>query len=193
MTLLRPIKSRIKSLLGIQPPPKQNKTEKDYWQTRKNFRYYVDVIRLAKQHAGEARSVIDVGPRDTPFVLELDWITSRTALDLEFAPTIPNTTNIQGDFLQYQPTQKFDLVLCLQVLEHLDDPRTFAQKLLATGKTVILSVPYMWPLGFCKYHLQDPIDEEKILGWTGKPFVDKAIVTDDGLKRIIGVFEGNAA
>ena len=192
MRLIRPIKERIKRLLGIHPPSKENKSQESYWNTRKNLHYYVDVVRLARQHAGDARSVIDVGPRDTPFVLQLDWIPSRTALDIDFAPTIPDTTNIQADFLQYQPVEKFDLVLCLQVLEHLDDPRTFAQKLFATGKTVILSVPYMWPLGFCEYHLQDPIDEAKILSWTGRPFVDKSIVTDDGLRRIIGVFAGNA-
>jgi hypothetical protein len=192
--LLRPLKRSLERAFGIKRPNPDalDGSGKDYWEVRKNYRYFTDVVRLARQHAGNAQSVLDVGPRDTPFVRELAWIPAKTALDLQFMPMIVGATNLQGDFLQYQPERPFDLVLCLQVLEHLDDPTTFARKLLATGKTVIISVPYRWPLGTCKWHPQDPIDEEKLLGWMGRPFIDKSIVTDQGAQRIIGVFHGDA-
>lgn len=192
-TLLRPLKRSIKRGLGLdKPKPDLDGSGKDYWEVRKNYRYFTDVVRLAKAHAPDAKSVLDVGPRDTPFVRELAWIPEKTALDLEFQPTIEGATNLQGDFLQYRPEKPFDLVLCLQVLEHLDDPTTFARKLLATGRTVIISVPYRWPLGMCKWHPQDPIDEEMLLGWTGRPFLEKSIVKDEGSERIIAVFRGDA-
>lgn len=161
-----------------------------YWQRRRHMQYYREVVRLARAHAPQARTVLDVGARDTPVVVELDWIPSRTALDYEVAPDIPGVTGIKGDFLEYRPPHTFDLVICLQVLEHLEQPQRFAQKLLATGNLVIISVPYQWPEGFTSEHLQDPIDEQKLLGWTLQPPIDKAIVTDDRLARFIGVFEG---
>lgn len=164
--------------------------EAAYWKRRQHMQYYREVIRLARAHAPDARTVLDVGARDTPVVVQLDWIASRTAIDYEVAPDLPGVTGIKGDFLEFQPERPFDLVICLQVLEHLDDPHRFAQKLFDTGHTVIISVPYQWPAGFCLQHPQDPIDEEKLLRWTERAPIDQAIVVDDRLSRFIGVFEG---
>jgi SAM-dependent methyltransferase len=161
-----------------------------YWQRRRHMQYYREVIRLARAHAPNAKTVLDVGARDTPVVIELDWIPSRTAIDFEVAPDVPGVVGIKGDFLEFRPAQPFDLVICLQVLEHLDDPHRFAQKLFDTGRVVIISVPYQWPAGFCLEHPQDPIDEQKLMRWTEQQPVDKAIVTDDRLARFIGVFAG---
>lgn len=164
--------------------------EAAYWARRQHMQYYREVIRLARAHAPNAKTVLDVGAHDTPVVTQLDWIPSRTAIDFEVEPVLPGVAGIKGDFLAFEPAQPFDLVLCLQVLEHLDDPQRFAQKLFDTGRVVIISVPYQWPEGFCLEHLQDPIDEPKLVSWTRRSPVDKAIVTDDRLARIIGVFEG---
>lgn len=184
-TLVWPLKRLAGRLLRALPGQ-----EAAYWQRRQHMQYYREVIRLARAHAPEAKSVLDVGARDTPVLVELDWIGSRTAIDFEVAPDLPGVTGIKGDFLEFQPAQPFDLVICLQVLEHLDDPHRFAQKLFDTGRTVIISVPYQWPAGFCPQHPQDPIDEQKLLRWTERPPVEQAIVTDDRLARFIGVFEG---
>jgi hypothetical protein len=144
-----------------------------YWQRRRHMQYYREVIRLARAHAPQARTVLDVGARDTPVVTELDWIPSRTAIDYEVAPNVPGVIGIKGDFMAYRPDQIFDLVICLQ-----------------TGRTVIISVPYQWPEGFTDEHLQDPVDEAKLVSWTRQSPIEKAIVTDDRLARFIGVFEG---
>jgi hypothetical protein len=164
--------------------------EAAYWARRQHMQYYREVIRLAREHASNARTVLDVGAHDTPVVTQLDWIASRTAIDFEVQPELPGVVGIKGDFLTFEPEQPYDLVLCLQVLEHLDDPRRFAQKLFDTGRVVIISVPYQWPAGFCLEHLQDPIDEAKLVGWTEQAPIDRAIVTDDRLARIVGVFKG---
>ena len=79
----------------------------------------------------------------------------------------------------------------MQVLEHLDRPGAFCKKLLATGRMVIISVPYRWPKGLYARHVQDPVDEDKIFQWIGKPCIDKAVVIDSKLKRLVAVYEGS--
>jgi hypothetical protein len=183
--LIRPFKRFVGRLLRSLPGQ-----DVAYWERRRHMRYYREVIRLARAHAPGATSVLDVGARDTPVVIELDWIPSRTAIDYEVAPNVPGVVGIKGDFMDFQPDRVFDLVICLQVLEHLAQPQRFAKKLLETGRTVIISVPHLWPEDFSDEHLQDPIDEAKLIGWTQQPPIDKVIVTDDRLERFIGVFEG---
>ena len=63
---------------------------------------------------------------------------------------------------------QYDIVTCLQVLEHVRPAEEFAQKLLAVGNTVIVSVPYKWPFGKTASHVQDPVDEEKLFSWFGR-------------------------
>lgn len=162
-----------------------------YARRRRHLRYYRAVERIARRRAAQARSALDVGPYDVDLLERLDWIPRRTAIDLKRKPRLPSATNIQGDFLTYAPEAVFDLVLCLQVLEHLTAPGPFAAKLLATGRTVILSVPYRWPAGTCANHVQDPVDEDKLLSWTGRPWEEMEIVSEkDGSRRLIAVFAG---
>ena len=163
----------------------------EYWQRRRQMRYYAEVLRLARKHASRAESVLDVGPNGTPLVCELDWIPSKTVIDLGSQP-IPGATSLQGDFLKYEPERPFDLVLCLQVLEHVGPAREFAQRLLGAGRLVIVSVPYRWPAGSCRHHVQDPVDEEKLRGWMEQSFVEHKIIRDGARDRLIAVLEGKA-
>jgi hypothetical protein len=133
--------------------------------------------------------VLDVGPHGTPLVCELDWIPDKTVVDLAKVE-IPGVTCLQMDFLQYMPSQVFDLVLCLQVLEHVPLAEAFARKLLDTGRTVIISVPFRWPAGVCKPHVHDPVDREKLLGWTGRASITDVVVRDRRRDRLIAVLEG---
>jgi hypothetical protein len=162
----------------------------EYWEHRKKYHYYAEVICLAKKFAPFALSVIDVGSRDVPLVTELNWIPNKWAIDLDITPQFPGVRGINGDFLNFIPSNPFDLVLCLQVLEHLEQPEIFTQKLLRSGKTIIISVPFEWPKEFCKWHKQDPIDEKKLFSWTHFPSKEKLIIEDAGLSRLIAVFDG---
>jgi hypothetical protein len=163
----------------------------EYWQRRRQMRYYAEVLRLARKHAPQAESVLDVGPNGTPLVCELGWIPSKTVIDLG-SQAIPGATCLQGDFLKYEPQRPFDLVLCLQVLEHVGPAREFAQRLLGAGRLVIVSVPYRWPAGSCQHHVQDPVDEEKLRGWMEQSFVEHKIIRDGARDRLIAVLEGKA-
>jgi 2-polyprenyl-3-methyl-5-hydroxy-6-metoxy-1,4-benzoquinol methylase len=161
-----------------------------YWEQRRQMAYYLEVIRFAREFAPSAQSVLDVGPNGTPLVCELDWIGSKTIVDLAKAD-IPGAKCIQINFLNYEPEQTFDLVLCLQVLEHVGPADVFARKLLDTGKIVIISVPYCWPARGCLQHVHDPVDRKKLLAWTGKASLTDTVVRDGRRDRLIAVFEGN--
>ena len=165
-------------------------TAEEYWGERKTWNYYSKVLELAREFAPDAATVLEVGPRDTPFLEQFEWIPNKTAIDRYFRPVVRGATNLQGDFLKFEPPGLFDLVLCLQVLEHLESPQPFAQKLLATGKIIIISVPYKWRAGYCKWHVQDPVDDDKLLSWTNREWLSRVVVEDQGVERLIAVFSG---
>jgi SAM-dependent methyltransferase len=177
--LVRPLWQRLKRVLRLNPT-----TER-----RRRLRYYEETVRLARVHAAAGGSVLDVGAHDSDVLQRLVWFDRRVGLDLEHVPPQRGVEIVLGDFLDYRPEELFDLVVCLEVLEHLDDPSRFAAKLLATGRTVIVSVPYRWPAGTWPTHKQDPVDEAKLESWMGRPPVESRIVSD-GRERLIAVFRG---
>ena len=159
-----------------------------YWEQRKSYQYYAHVVRLARLHVPAGGRVLDVGAGVARLLERLDWFDDRLALDANATRRQRGVDRVMVDFLDYQPDAMFDLVLCLQVLEHVDDPATFAQKLLATGRTVIISVPYKWPAGGTATHRHDPVDERKLDTWTQRTPLDMRIVEDDGRQRLIAVY-----
>lgn len=203
--ILRPAWRRV--VRGGRPP--------NYWTRRADFAYYRTVIDLARTYVPPVshipwdaprvgRTVLDVGACDTQLLQALDWFPRRVAIDLQLWPKQTGIARIVGDFRTWTPSYRywdqlqqrfipfqFDLVLCLQVLEHLDDPTGFCRKLLETGRVVIVSVPYRWPAGTHPDHVQDPVDEAKLIGWAGRPPRETRIVTDDRA-RLIAIFTGEA-
>lgn len=177
----RPAWRKVSGTLGLD----------DYWSHRRHFNYYREVLRLARSHVPAGRDVLDVGANDTRLLRQLDWFERRVALDVNPIPRQRGIERVQTDFLAYRPGLRFDLVICLQVLEHLDDPATFARKLLVTGRTVIVSVPHEWPAGFRAGHVQDPVSQAKLIGWVGHSPIETSLVRD-GLERLIAVFPGSA-
>jgi hypothetical protein len=96
-----------------------------------------------------------------------------------------------ADFLTFKPKQRFDICLCLQVLEHIPDARAFAQKLLASSPRVLISVPYLWAADSNVQHVHDPIDEAKVVAWFGQSPSLSMISTEHrtGVRRLICYFE----
>jgi hypothetical protein len=160
-----------------------------YWSERKHFQYYAEVVRLARLHVPAGGSVLDVGAADTEVLGQLDWFRRRVALDRRPARPRPGIERVVSDFLDYRPPDPFDLVLCLQVLEHLQDAEAFTRKLLRTGRLVIVSVPYLWPAGLHPNHVQDPVDEAKLCAWAGRSPVETSVVLN-GRDRLVAVFRG---
>ena len=159
----------------------------NYWNERKDLNYYKKVIEIINRF--NKKSIIDIGSRNAAILSSINSLyTDKTCLDIDLIPNIEGIKNIKTDFYKWIPEQKYDIIICLQVLEHLDDPITFAKKLFETGNIVIISVPYKWKKGFCKYHVQDPVDEDKIFSWTNIKPKEEYIIRDKNVDRIINVY-----
>lgn len=162
----------------------------EYWETRKDMMYYKYIRVLVRAFAADARSLIDVGSRNTPLVEEFDWIPRRVALDLGRVYRSENVEGIQCDFLTYVPEQRYDFALCFQVLEHIPDVSRFARHLLQVADSVLVSVPFMWRKGGNPYHVHDPVSLENVIEWMGRKPNYHIIVTEPFAKnqRLIAYF-----
>lgn len=179
----------------------------DYWQQRLASRYYDTVRLLTYQYAPDAKSLLDVGSFNTPFAATFSWVENKTILNPGYpagfvAPN--NVVAVNADFYTYVcPSDPFDIVLCSQVLEHLEDPGSFLVKLLECGRTVVVSTPYLWPqhsLNVPGGHLHDDIDIHTLEAWARKRSVTFAVVSEESgtqsaaafdlSRRIIVVFKG---
>ena len=162
-----------------------------YWEARKNFLYYQVVRIIATGLADDAKSVLDVGSSACPY---LDWFPNaehRTSLDLKKPYIAEGIQPVVTNYLKWTPDRQYDLVLCLQVLEHVPSAGDFAQKLLASGKIVVASVPYKWAAGSVSAHKHDPVDEAKMRKWFGRDPNFSYICTEvnSGARRLICVYD----
>lgn len=134
----------------------------EYWAARSSLHYYRRVFELLEK-MGPRGSLLDVGSWDTPVATWGDF-RRRYTCDLVAQPPLAGVVSHVGDFLDWRPPELMDAVTCLQVLEHLPNgiAQRFGRKLLETGQTVIVSVPYLWPPGAEPDHVQDPIDLAKL-------------------------------
>lgn len=162
-----------------------------YWEARKNFLYYQVVRIIATGVADDAKSVLDVGSMGCPY---LDWFPDaehRTSLDLRKPYVADGIQSVTSNYFDWTPDRTYDLVLCLQVLEHVPSAGDFAQKLLASGKIVVASVPYRWSAGSVSSHKHDPVDEAKMRSWFGREPNYSYICAEvnTGARRLICVYD----
>lgn len=148
-------------LIGKQ---KQN----DYFEKRKNLLYYQVARTLATGLSNKASSMIDVGSGGCPYLDWFDNIPHKTSIDIYKPYKARKVNAIRGDFIKWKTDRHYDIALCLQVLEHVEEPEPFAKKLLDIASIVVVSVPYRWQAGRCKQHIHDPVGEEKMLEWFGR-------------------------
>lgn len=139
-----------------------------YWSSRKNILYYEVVRILASTIGADAKSILDVGSANCPYLDWFDWIDQRVSLDIENPYIADGIEAIKQDFLTWEAVEEYDVVLCLQVLEHVQDVEPFTKKLLDMGKTLIVSVPYKWDKLKTDEHIHDPVDKIKMRKWFGR-------------------------
>jgi methyltransferase family protein len=148
-----------------------------YWNARRQMIYYQALYQFVCVVGRSAESLIDVGSASAQYVEWFSWIPSRHILDFRIAKKPEGITCIESDFLAYEPQRKFDVVLCLQVLEHVPDPSAFCAKLKSIGRQLLVSVPYKW-VGGTPGHIHDPVDEKKLKDWMGITPNNSQIVTE---------------
>lgn len=158
----------------------------NYYNRRKGYNYYKKVQEILE--GMKFSSIIDIGSRKSPVIDHLGKNVKKTMLNIEPLEPKKNMKMITADFYTWNPDIHYDVALCLQVLEHLDKPKEFTEKLFQTAKHVIISVPYKWAKGLCKFHVQDPIDEAKMREWSGRDAKETHIIKDGNRERIIFVY-----
>jgi hypothetical protein len=140
----------------------------DYWRSREHKVYLREVRALVGAVGKDAKSILDVGSNGCRYLDWFDWIPRRVSLDLSNPYRSETVASIRADFLTHSFEERFDVCLCLQVLEHVQDATAFARKLLTIASHVIVSVPYRWSIEKCAEHVHDPVDETKVTAWFGR-------------------------
>jgi len=163
-----------------------------FYERRKTSAYY-GIVRRRLESLGPRDSILDVGSWDSPVATWGDFRV-RYTVDTRQRQSLPNVTKVVGTWPEVASffQRPVSVVTCLQVLEHVDDPRAFAEALFAVaGDCVIISVPYKWPLGTCRQHLHDPIDEAKLNRMTGRTPRESAR-SNGKLARMVAIYDATA-
>ena len=158
-----------------------------YWRIRQSLRYFQYTYKFVNA-LEECSSILDVGGGPSGFLQKVDprKYTKRVLLDLEQLEftgegSTPPTMVIEGDFLD-TPLPLFDVVVCLQVMEHILDKHKFATKLLRVAqKYLIVTVPYKWAEESC-------IDENMVASWFKTPFEKKILTQTNEGTRLFCLF-----
>ena len=161
----------------------------NYWDSRKEYNYYKAVRRLIES-CGQQKSIIDVGSADTPIATYGDF-SNRYRLDKLKQDELNGVCTVQSDWMDYEIKEKYSVVVCCQVIEHLADEeiKDFVDKLFSSGESVIISLPYLWKSNACEGHLQDPINLEKFIYIVGRRDPEKlTIESDSTVKRLVAFF-----
>lgn len=168
----------------------ENYSAGTYWADRMDMMYYRYVDYIVRTLAHDATSLIDVGSANCPYLDWFDWIPEKVSFDRAPPYQSDQVTGMQGDFMTHPFDRKYDVCLCLQVLEHIPRVRLFARRLMAVSDLVIISVPYNWPATMMEEHVNDPVDLEKVQKWFGRKANYHIIVEEPfrARKRLIAVF-----
>jgi hypothetical protein len=160
-----------------------------YWESRKHFLYYKAVFQYACVAAYNAKRIIDVGSASAEYLNWMGWIPDRSILDLKINGKFEGIRSIETDFFTFYPTEKYDIALCCQVLEHIENPLDFCKKLKDISDKLIITVPYKWQ-GYTPGHIHDPVDEEKLFSWMGvKPNFSQVIYEPFREGRLIAYYD----
>lgn len=137
-----------------------------YWKPRENLEYYA-VVKSLLESLGPLGSLADIGCWDTPVATWGDF-DQRYTVDCRERPTLSGVRQIVGSWPDCASLLPLcDVVTCLQVLEHLDEPEPFCAALFAAARrAVIVSVPWQWPAGNEPSHRQDPVGGDQLEKWT---------------------------
>ena len=171
-----------------------------YWKQRANHVMYREggvLMRLAREYAHDALSVLDVGAFDPGHISKFDWIPTKVGTDKQLHSTAVEpwakargVAFVHGDFLNLKFPAGFDLVTCNQVVEHLPDGvvERFVQKMMSHAKVLIVSTTHNVSHGVVDGHVQDPISEQKFRSWFSS---SGHILKHESINPITGAHDDN--
>ncbi|MFQ8429987.1 class I SAM-dependent methyltransferase [Amaricoccus sp. W119] len=154
-----------------------------YWRKRTDLMYYQYFKYFVRCLAPNAKSLIDIGSGNAPYLEWFDWIPDRVSFDKAHPYQSETVRGLEGDFFTFDFGQRFDLVTCMQVLEHIPDAERFARRLTEIGDLLLVSVPFRWPKGQTRGHVNDPVDLKKLSRWFGREPNYSMIVREPFVKR----------
>jgi hypothetical protein len=170
---------------------------RQYWQKRSDMMYYRYIDYIIRTVAIDARSMIDVGSGNCPYLEWFDWIGERVSVDIGVPYESDTVRGIRGDIHELTFDGKFDLCTCLQVMEHVPDARAFGRRLLELSDLVVVSVPFEWSARPHRVpgHVHDPVSVQKLSNWMGRrpnyhQVVREPFMQDKG-KRLIAIFDAD--
>lgn len=199
------LKARLRRLLRLPPPaPARTPRRKRetyasgrYWETRADLLYYQYFRFIIRCIGHDARSMVDVGSGNCPYLEWFDWIPERVSVDIRTPYSSAAVRGVQGDVRALDFPARFDVLSCLQVLEHLEAPEPFARRLLGMARLVLVSVPHRWPKGGTRGHVNDPVDLRRVERWFGRRANYHLVVREPFLmtkgERLFVLFDTEAA
>lgn len=177
---------------------------------RQDLRYYKTALLAAMQFGGDGvASVLEIGCTSPAFVGEMRWIPNKTCVapyHAGYSTTRGSAVEVRdddgveyvaADFAEWNVERAYDFCVCMQVLEHVDDPARFLRKMLDSRVcrlATLVSVPYKW--GDCGEkcsHRWHGIDEDTMRAWSGgrSPAQTTVIREREGTARLIIVYALN--
>lgn len=165
----------------------------EYWKKRSDMLYYQCFRYMIGCIGPKARSMIDVGSGNSGYLEWFDWIPERISVDIQTPYSSPTVRGIEGDIFTVPLDAPYDICSCMQVLEHVPEPEPFARRLLELGRLVLVSVPYKWPAGKTRGHVNDPVDLAKVTSWFGRAPNYHVMVTEpfsgSKARRLMALFD----
>lgn len=165
-----------------------------YWSQREDFLYYRHVDYIIRTVGAKAESMLDVGTGNCPYLEWFHWIPRRVSVDLRVPYRSDTVVGMVGNIHEMQFDKPFDIVTCLQVLEHVPNARAFARRLLDLGKIIVVSVPYQWTVNpRTRGHIHDPVSYDKLTEWMGRQANYREVAREPfhttKSKRLIAVYD----
>ena len=164
----------------------------DYWNKRiaRGHLYYRIAHSLVMQYAPSG-TLLDVGGGVHLGCRYLEWYPhDKTVLDVN-GGELDNAAVIQSDVTHWDTDHRYNVALCLQVLEHLPDPSAIAAKLRKWAEIVVVSVPYKWAADRQGQHEHHNLDLGTVSDWFGRQPIESVIEygAHKNTSRIIAVFD----
>lgn len=151
-----------------------------YWRDRKSLMYYHVAMSMLWNTVPKGSSILDIGGNVSGGCKYLAGLSAfdRTAVELqEGNETIPGVKLHFSKFEDWNPPIKYAAAICLQCIEHVDDPASFMAKIRRTAALQIISVPLDWRE--TPGHQHNRITLGQLYAWAGDRLPDKQCICDE--------------